>query len=128
MADKKVWLDSIVSSRLYGKEELSVYGKKVNELKEIAEEIAPDGRLVVYLTTSSEKFKPIDKAVANIASMKKYYNENTIATNPEVAIELSKIIGLLNDANKIIAKRRKKAAARFTSRQRSEKKEPAKED
>jgi len=123
MAENKLWLDSIVSSRLYGKEELSEYGKKVNELKDLAEEISPAGRLIVFLTTSSEKFKPADKAVANIASMKKFYNENTISSNPEIAIELSKLVEHINDINKIIDKRRKKNSARFKQHKNSSKKE-----
>jgi len=128
MAEKKkqsLWLDSTVSSRLFTKrEELAEYNQALKDLKVKAEELAPGGRLVVHVVTESEKFGEIEKAVANVASMKKYYNENSIMQNPEIALELSKISEHINAVNKIIEKRRKKTTAAYKARQ-NHKKAPA---
>lgn len=109
MADKKnIWLNSAVSNRLRGSEFAEEYEEALENLREVASKMAPEGRLVTFLSTDNEKFRPMEKLAANLAMSKKYYNDRSISTNPEIGIELSEIINLTNQINKIIDKRKAK--------------------
>jgi len=109
MADntERVWLNSSISTRLLGNESLEDYSSKLEELREAATQVAPEGRLVTFLTSKGEKFRPMEKLVANIAISRNLYNERTITSNPEISIELAEIITHVNAINKIIDKRKK---------------------
>lgn len=109
MADKNIWLNSALSSKLVGSEFTEDYNKAVENLREVASKMAPGGRLVTFISTESDKFRPIEKLAANLAMSKTIYNERSITTNPEFGIELAEILKLVNDLNKIIDKRKEKS-------------------
>ena len=106
--NKKVWLTSVVSPKLMGKEELSSYGKKVQELRSVAEEVAPAGRIVLFLTSEKERFNHFDKLILNLAISKDIYNERGFMRDPTLAEEFSKIAEHMRAINNIIDKRKKK--------------------
>jgi hypothetical protein len=104
----RVWLNSAISTRLLGNESLDNYSKELEKLREVASQVAPEGRLVTFLASKSEKFRPMEKLVANIAISKTLYNERAITSNPEISIELGELIKHVNEINKIIDKRKAK--------------------
>lgn len=108
MADnnEKIWLSSAISTRLLGSSAIAEYNEALKVLTKVAEKAAPGGRLVAFLSSDNEKFRPIDKLAANIALSKTIYNERAITTNPEIGIELSELLGHINAINKIIDKRK----------------------
>lgn len=109
MNDKNnIWLNSALSSKLVGSEFTEDYNKAVESLREVASKMAPGGRLVTFVSTESDKFRPIEKLAANLAMSKTIYNERSITTNPEISIELAEIIRLCNELNKVIDKRKSK--------------------
>jgi hypothetical protein len=109
MADKKdIWLNSAVTPRLLGSEYIGDYNDALQELRKVASKMAPEGRLVTFVSSSSEKFRPIEKLAANLAMSKTIYNERSITSNPEIGVELSSIIEHVNAINKIIDKRKAK--------------------
>lgn len=109
MTDKSIWLNSALSSKLVGSEFTEDYNKAVENLREVASKMAPGGRLVTFISTESDKFRPIEKLAANLAMSKTIYNERSITTNPEFGIELAEILKLVNELNKIIDKRKEKS-------------------
>lgn len=110
--DKDIWLNAALSSKLIGSEFTDDYNKAVEELREVASKMAPGGRLVTFISTESDKFRPIEKLAANLAMSKTIYNERSITTNPEFGIELAEILKLVNELNKIIDKRKTKQSNR----------------
>jgi len=106
--NKKVWLNSTISPMLAGKEELSNYGKKVQELRTVAEEVAPAGRLVIFLSSEKEKYFKFEKLVANLAISKTIYNERGFMKDPTLAEEFSAIAEHISAINNIIDKRKQK--------------------
>lgn len=109
ITDKSIWLNSALSSKLVGSEFTEDYNKAVENLREVASKMAPGGRLVTFISTESDKFRPIEKLAANLAMSKTIYNERSITTNPEFGIELAEILKLVNELNKIIDKRKEKS-------------------
>jgi hypothetical protein len=108
MADNnnEIWLSSAISTRLLGSNAIAEYNEALKTFVKVANKAAPGGRLVTFLSSDSEKFRPIDKLAANIALSKTIYNEKAITTNPEIGIELSELLGHINAINKIIDKRK----------------------
>jgi len=105
---KQVWLNSAVSPMLTGKEELTDYGKKVQELRAVAETLAPAGRLVIFLSSEKEKYFKFEKLVSNLAISKNIYNERGFMADPTLAEEFSAIAEHINAINSIIDKRKQK--------------------
>ena len=109
---KEVWFNSSVTAKVSGSEHIGEYEKALKSLRDIATKIAPEGRLVVALSASNEKFRPIEKLMANLAMTKTIYGEMAITKNAEVAKELGEIIDLVDQVNKIIDKRKAKRPVR----------------
>lgn len=108
MADKKdIWLNSAISPRLFGQEGLDDYNEALSKLREAAAVIAPDGRLVTFVTTQRDKFSPIDKLAANLAMSKSIYNERSLTSDPSIGVELAEILTHVKAINNIIDKRKK---------------------
>ena len=123
---EKIWLNSAVSSRLLSHENLGEYKEALNELRDVANKVAPEGRLVTFLVPKAEKFRPFDKMAANLAMSKTFYNERALTTDPEIGIELAQVLEHVNAINKIMDKRKLKQKT-FASKRNSEYKERQKQ-
>lgn len=104
----QVWLNSTISPMLSGKEELSAYGNKVQELRAVAEQLAPAGRLVIFLSSDKEKYYKFEKLVSNLSISKSIYNERGFMADPTLAEEFSEIAKHITAINSIIDKRKQK--------------------
>ena len=109
MEENKIWTNSAISEKLTGKEGFTEYKEALTNLSNVASVLAPGGRLIAIISSESEKFRPIEKMAANIALSKRLYNERAITTNPEIGMELARILELTNEFNKIIDSRKKKS-------------------
>ena len=115
MAEKKdtrVWLNSVISPMLVAKDGVSEYGDKLQELRTVAETIAPSGRLVCFLSSEKEKFFKYEKLIANLAAMRSIYNEGGFMRDPTLAEEFSEISKHIKAINSIIDKRKSKRGKR----------------
>ncbi len=111
-----IWLNAALSSKLIGSEFTDDYNQAIEELRKVASKMAPGGRLVTFVSTEGDKFRPIEKLAANLAMSKTIYNERSITTNPEFSIELAEILKLVNELNKIIDKRKTKLSGNRDNR------------
>lgn len=108
-ANKEVWFNSSATQKVSGSEYFKDYEGALKALRDIATKVAPEGRLVTFLSASTEKFRPMEKLAANLAIAKNMYNETTISRNAEVAKELGEVIDLVDKLNKIFDNRKKRA-------------------
>jgi len=103
----EAWLNLSLSQKLVGRD-MTVINKNVAELKNSVSEFAPNGRLVVFISSEREKFSPIEKVVSNLALAGKIYNQSNFMRDPSVAVEFSEIAEHINAINKIMDKRKKR--------------------
>jgi len=116
MSDKKVWIYSLISPNLKKREGMEEVDEKINELKEVAADVANEGNLVVYLFDKASKYRTIEKAITNLSLLGKIYNERTFTSAHESSYEYSEIKKHLHEINKIIDKRKKENKSRRKKR------------
>jgi len=109
--NNEIWVNFSLSQKLKGKD-TEAFDNKLNALKESASDIAPNGRLVLFLSSEKEKFSPIDKLAANLVLSRKIYNEKSFLRDPSISREFSELAEHINAINKIIDKRKKKGGRR----------------
>lgn len=105
--ENEIWLKKSLSAKLAGKD-TEVFDKKLEDLKNAATELAPNGLMVVFVSSEKEKFSPIEKLAANLTLMGKIYNERTFMRNPEIANEFAEIASHIKAINNIVDRRKRK--------------------
>lgn len=104
---------SNVSPRLMGRVGLNEYGKKLNELAEVAKVISPDGGLYVTLIEKSESYEPVNEALRAIADINRLFSTTALQRNPDIISEYQELMKAVETINKIVGKRKK---AQFKAR------------
>jgi len=107
MENKDIWLNISYSPKLIAKDHEAVE-ESIQNLKKTASELAPSGRIVLFISSEKDKFSTLDKGASNLVLIRKFYNERTFMKDPSVASEFSEIIEHLKAINKIIDKRKNK--------------------
>lgn len=105
-ASTKAALEFSFSDRLIGNPYLDEFREKVEELRDLASKLAPQGELVVSIVPNAERFRPISRALVNLVRMKRLYNERALMARPELAQELSKVATVIKQLNATVDKRR----------------------
>lgn len=106
--NKDVWLDYSVSSKLLGNELQAEFKEKLDELTAIANRMAPEGRLVISLSTKDEKFSDLDVLSSNAVIAKKLFTSKSIMANPLMAIEFGELLLSIKGFNVLMGKRKDK--------------------
>jgi len=103
------WVNVFVSPRISTSQGVGVnlFQEEIEELVNKAEEVNPDGRIVVSIFHKVERFRPLSNAMANLVFAERYYPNAIAFGNAEVAKEWSDVLEHLNAINKIVEKRRK---------------------
>jgi len=103
------WVNLFVSPRISTTQGTGValFREEINKLVEKADEVNPEGRIVVSIFHKVERFRPIANGIGNLVFAERYYPNAIAFGNAEVAKEWSDILEHINEINKIIDKRRK---------------------
>lgn len=103
-----IWSDYSISSKLLGNEYYNEFKDKLNELMEIANKMAPEGRFVMSLSTKDEKFRDLEVLASNAIIAKKIFNERSIMSNPANATEFGSLLVKVRDINTFLDKKKRK--------------------
>lgn len=105
-AQRKLKTKSSISNRISGSK-LAEYKKKVAELAELANELAPEGLLIVDLHTKDESFTPVVKTQKDLMDLEVIYSYANIQRDPTMVSEKQEILIAVNDIQRKIGKRKK---------------------
>lgn len=103
-----VWLDYSISTKLFGNELQAEFKEKLDELTAIANKLAPEGRLVISLSTKEDKFSDLDVLASNAIIAKKLFTAKSIMAAPSVAIEYAALLETIRSFNNTMSKRKDK--------------------
>ena len=97
---------SSISNRISGSK-MAEYKAKVAELSVIANELSPEGLLIISLHTKDESFSPVVKAQKDIMDLEVIYSYRNIQSDPSMISEQQEVLGWVNDIQKTVGKRKK---------------------
>ena len=103
------WVNVFVSPRISTTQGtgIELFKEEINQIIEKADEVNPEGRIVISIFHRVERFRPLTNGIANLVFAEKYYPNAIAFGNAEVAKEWSDILEHINEINKIIDRRRK---------------------
>lgn len=108
----EVWVDTLLSPEIVGREEATTIKEKINTLAKELEQLVPGGRISVSISTNKEKFFQFEKVFSNLVKSRSIYNERGFMRDPELGSEFSELSSHIKSINKIIDKRRNKSTRR----------------
>lgn len=103
------WVNIFISPRISTTQGTGVelFKEEIDGLVKKADEVNPDGRVIVSIFHKVERFRPLANGIGNLVFAERYYPNAIAFGNAEVAKEWSDILEHINEINKIINKRRK---------------------
>jgi hypothetical protein len=105
--DTRIWVDTIFSSNIEGKEDEVTIKNKIDALAKELEKIIPGGRLSVSVSSEKEKFYQFEKVFSNLIASRRIYNNQSFMRNPELAVEFAQVSNHIKQINKLIDNKRK---------------------
>ncbi len=98
---------SSISKKLMGRNNVSTYGAKLNELSKIAGDVAPEGSLFVILLERGDSFSPMARTVKNVMDLDNLFSLKHLQMNPALATDYAEVAEHMKAIDRIITKRRK---------------------
>lgn len=105
-AKRNLMTKSSISERISGSK-ISEYKAKLAELSKLAEELAPEGLLIVSLYTKNESFSPVVKTQKDLMDLEIIYSFRNIQKDPSMITEKIEILEAVNLIQKTVGKRKK---------------------
>jgi len=118
-AKKGIMVKSKISKKISGAK-LAEYKEAVKKLTEIANELVPDGLLIVNLCDRQESFSPVVKAQKDLMDLDIIYSYVNTQRDPSMVGEFQESLEKVNDFVKIVGKRKKMRRNNFKKKERKE--------
>jgi len=118
-AKKGIMAKSKISKKISGAK-LAEYKEAVKKLTEIANELVPDGLLIVNLCDRQESFSPVVKAQKDLMDLDIIYSYVNTQRDPSMVGEFQTSLEKVNDFVKIVGKRKKMRRNNFKKKERKE--------
>jgi len=123
---EKIRIKSVLPKNTSGEEKKKVR-EAIDNLALVANNVAPEGTLLVSVYEKKSSFTPIVKVAKDLMDLEFIYNFQSIQRDPSLLAEWTEILESIKNIEKIAGKRKKKRSEEFRKK-REQRENPKKEE
>lgn len=105
------------------KEDIKKVKEQIDALSAVAQNIAPEGTLLVSVYDKRSTFAPAVKVAKDLMDLEFIYNFQSIQKNPALLEEYNEIVESIKTIERVVGKRKKKRNESFQKRKEESKEE-----